>query len=215
MKVFEAHITCRVSAYLNSLLKQVASSKKANQLLYEAFGIIDFFESDEELISLVSAISDQPTVVSEPDRAEYGDFQTNLDLANKVVELQLEKGVSPKIVIEPTCGKGSFIIASLRNLGEIKKIIGVEIYKPYVWECKFNIIDFYLQNQIGSKPDILIVHGSVFDFDFKSEANDKTLFQKKLNVFNKTYDFNVTLEAWQAFIDEMTPVKSGQMELFK
>ena len=49
-----------------------------------------------------------------------------------------KKNISPKVVIEPTCGKGNFIIASLKNFDSISSIFGIEIYKPYVWETKFN-----------------------------------------------------------------------------
>ena len=74
------------------------------------------------------------------------DFQTNKDLAHKVVKQLSESNITPEIVIEPTCGKGNFIIASLTCFTSIKKLFGIEIYKPYVWETKFNILDFYLSN---------------------------------------------------------------------
>mgnify|MGYP000390879176 FL=1 len=54
----------------------------------------------------------------------------------------------------------------------IKKVFGIEIYKPYVWESKFNIIDYYLNNPTKNKPEIFIIHNSVFDFDFKTIAKE-------------------------------------------
>ncbi|MBK7883132.1 MAG: hypothetical protein IPJ81_04510 [Chitinophagaceae bacterium] len=80
------------------------------------------------------------------------------------------KNISPEIVIEPTCGKGNFIIASLCNFNNIKNIFGVEIYKPYVWETKFSIINFFLANPNSNKPEISISHCNVFDFNFKQIA---------------------------------------------
>jgi hypothetical protein len=172
MKVFEANITHQVSDYLKDNLSKITSFELANQKLFDDFGIKYFFENNEEFLSLKEAIIEIQIIIEEPDRAEYGDFQTNEDLANKVALYLLSKNISPKIIVEPTCGKGNFIIASLQNFKDIKSIIGVEIYKPYVWETKFNIINFYLQNaenQIVKKviPEILISHCSVFDFDFK------------------------------------------------
>jgi len=123
-------------------------------------------ENDFEIL-LQSIIPSYITLVEEPDRAEYGDFQTNLNLASKITRQLSLKNISPEIVIEPTCGKGSFIIASLSNFKNIKKIFGVEIYKPYIWETKFSILDFFLSNPASKKPEITIVHCSVFDFDFK------------------------------------------------
>ena len=146
MKVFEANITHRVSDYLNDNLKSIVDFEKANQKMYEAFGFIHFFDNAEDLQTLKETIAISQSIISERDRAEYGDFQTNMELANKVAFHLTAKNVSPEIVIEPTCGKGNFIVASLRQFKNTKKVFGVEIYKPYVWESKFNIIDFYLSN---------------------------------------------------------------------
>lgn len=171
MKIFEANITHQVSDFLNDNLKKVLSFEMANQKMYDAFGIIHFFDSDEELETLKEVLSITHNIVEEPDRAEYGDFQTNSDLANKVTLYLASKNISPEVVIEPTCGKGNFIIASLRNFKNIKNVFGVEIYRPYVWETKFSIIDFFLSNPNSNKPQISIVHCNVFDFDFKAIAN--------------------------------------------
>lgn len=170
MKVFEANITHQVSDFLNDNLKKITSFEKANQKMYDAFGIIHFFDNNEDFQTLKEVLSITNNIVEEPDRAEYGDFQTNSDLANKVTLQLASKNISPEVVIEPTCGKGNFIIASLRNFKNIKNIFGVEIYKPYVWETKFNIVDFFLSNPNSNKPEISIVHCNVFDFDFKEIA---------------------------------------------
>lgn len=172
MKVFEANITHQVSDFLNDNLKKITSFEKANQKMYDAFGIIHFFDNNEELQTLKEVLSITNNIVEEPDRAEYGDFQTNSDLANKVTLHLASKNISPEVVIEPTCGKGNFIIASLRNFENIKNVFGVEIYKPYVWETKFNIVDFFLSNPKANKPQISIVHCNVFDFDFKTIAKE-------------------------------------------
>lgn len=170
MKIFEANITPQVSDYLNDKLKKVLSLEQANQEMYDAFGILHFFDNNEELETLKKVLSETYNVVEESDRTEYGDFQTNSDLANKVTLHLASKRISPEVVIEPTCGKGNFIIASLRNFKNIKTVFGVEIYKPYVWETKFSIVDFFLSNPNSNKPDISIVHCNVFDFDFKKIA---------------------------------------------
>lgn len=171
-KIFEANITHQVSDFLNDNLKKITSFEKANQKMYDAFGIIHFFDNDEELETLKEILSITNNVVEEPDRAEYGDFQTNSDLASKVTLYLASKNISPEVVIEPTCGKGNFIIASLRNFKNIKKVFGVEIYRPYVWETKFSIVDFFLSNPDSNKPEISIVHCNVFDFDFKTIAKN-------------------------------------------
>lgn len=170
MKVFEANINHRVSDFLNDKLKVITSFEIANQKMSDTFGIKQFFDNNEELEILKKVISDTNDIIEEPDRAEYGDFQTNADLANKVTLHLVSKNVSPEIVVEPTCGKGNFIVASLRNFKNIKNIFGIEIYKPYVWETKFSIINFFLENPENNKPEILITHCNVFDFEFKQIA---------------------------------------------
>jgi len=167
MKVFEANITHQVSDFLNDNLKKITSFENANQKMYDAFGIIHFFDNNKDLETLKEVLSETHSDVEEPDRAEYGDFQTNSDLAKKVTLYLASKNISPEVVIEPTCGKGNFIIASLHSFKNIKNIFGIEIYKPYVWETKFSIIDFFLSNPNSHKPEISIVHCNVFDFDFK------------------------------------------------
>ncbi len=170
MKVFEAKITHQVADYLFENLRYITNFETANLKIFEAFGIQTFFENNAELKLLIESISFSCNIVSEPDREEYGDFQTNEGLADRVALHLTDKNISPEIVIEPTCGKGNFIIASLKNFTTLKTIYGIEIYKPYVWETKFSIIDHFLKNPTAIKPDITITHCNVFDFDFKKIA---------------------------------------------
>ena len=168
MKIFEANISLQVCTFLKDFLKNTSSFENANQKMFDAFGINIFFENDDDFQALKESVSIVAiSSVEEPERAEYGDFQTNKDLANKVAKHLAKRDISPEIIIEPTCGKGNFIIASLSNFKAIKKVFGVEIYKPYVWETKFSILDFFLSNSDSNKPEITITHCSIFDFDFK------------------------------------------------
>ena len=84
-----------------------------------------------------------------------------------------------EFVLEPTCGKGNFILASIKQSNSIKKIVGVEIYQPYVWETKFKILNHYLLNKVALKPEIDIIHRNAFEFDYeqlaKSTSQLKTL----------------------------------------
>lgn len=178
-KVFESTISNQVADLLNKKLSRITLFEIANSTLVDAFGINNFFGSQEEYNLFKDAISASENIVSEPDRAEYGDFQTSLNLAKSVVQfLKIKKRVNPKLIIEPTCGKGNFIVAALSIFNQIETIIGVEIYKPYTWETKFNIIDYYNSNPIEHKPKIEILHFNVFDFDFNSlvsKSKDKIL----------------------------------------
>lgn len=170
MRVFEANITHQVSDFLNKKLKSVNSFKTANQELFNFSGIRCFFDTNEELEAVKVIISKYQNVVGEPDRTEYGDFQTNSALAERItLDLNL-RNISPEIIIEPTCGEGNFIIASLKNFNSTRSIFGVEIHKPYVWETKFKILQFFLENPKANKPEIIINHCNVFDFGFDEIA---------------------------------------------
>lgn len=166
MNIFEANIPPQTLNYFSDTLRNISSFENANIDAHKAFGILNFFDNQIEFDEFKNILSASNNILCEPDRTEYGDFQTNFNLANETTLFLKNKGVSPEIIIEPTCGKGNFIVASLQNFNQLQTIFGIEIYKPYVWECKFNIVDFFLKNPNNPKPDIYIYHFNVFDFDF-------------------------------------------------
>ena len=171
MNIFGANIPYRALTYLSDRLKNISMFEDANNDIYQTFGIFYFFENQLEFSSFKETVSISNSIISEPDRAEYGDFQTNSNLANEITLFLKTSGLSPEVVIEPTCGKGNFIIASLGNFDHLQTVFGIEIYKPYVWECKFNIVEFFLSNPHVSAPDIYIYHFNVFDFNFDKIKN--------------------------------------------
>jgi len=176
MKVFEANISYQVMDCLNEKIRFITHFETANTAIADSFGIKNFFGSQDEYVHFKITVAVYEHKVSEPDRSEYGDFQTNLNLAKSVASLLVDnKKIDPHIVIEPTCGKGNFIVAALSRFKRLNRVIGVEIYKPYCWETKFNIIDFYISNPTEAKPVIEIFHCNVFDFDFSSFAENEML----------------------------------------
>ncbi|MDR0973442.1 MAG: hypothetical protein LBM61_05595, partial [Prevotellaceae bacterium] len=164
----DSYIMKRSFDFVRELLAEIESHQIANDLLYQYFGIRSFFLDDAELNQIKIFINKPDESIERTDRAEYGDFQTNAHLALHVTNLIAEKGISPNVVIEPTCGVGNFMVASLATFKGIKVLFGIDIYKPYTWECKFNIIDYYLDNSPTDKPDIYIMHANVFEYDFNS-----------------------------------------------
>jgi hypothetical protein len=169
MRVFEANISLQVCVFLKEFLNNISSFEIANEKIFGKYGLISFFENRDDFRELKNRVSMVTiSTVAEPDRAEYGDFQTNKELTNRVAKYLVKENISPDIIIEPTCGKGNFIIAALSNFKTIKKVVGIEIYKPYVWETKFNILNFLLANPVNNKLEIAIKHCNIFDFDFKN-----------------------------------------------
>ena len=73
---------------------------------------------------------------------QFGDFQTPDELARCTAKLLREKhGISPDLIIEPTCGKGAFLRASLSEF-KYSKIVGFDINKKYVEEAKKSLLEY-------------------------------------------------------------------------
>ncbi len=65
-------------------------------------------------------------------KAEFGDFQTPIDMAREVCNLLSRRGLKPASVLEPTCGLGSFLVAALQRFDTVSRAVGVEINEGYV-----------------------------------------------------------------------------------
>ena len=87
------------------------------------------------------------------------------------------KAADIEFVLEPTCGQGNFLLAAIQCFKAIKRVVGVEIYKPYVWETKFKILEYFLKNSNLSKPDITIFHANAFKFSYEKLAADTQGFK--------------------------------------
>lgn len=64
---------------------------------------------------------------------EFGDFQTPLSLARAVCAIVAEAsgGGSPGSVVEPSCGRGAFLVAA-REVWPGARLVGVEIHAPHL-----------------------------------------------------------------------------------
>lgn len=65
-------------------------------------------------------------------RIEFGDFQTPEELAIKVCSRLAKMGISPKTVIEPTCGVGAFVLAAAHSFPAAESILGFEVNADYL-----------------------------------------------------------------------------------
>ena len=69
-------------------------------------------------------------------KVEFGDFQTPYSLARRACELLGDLGASPKSIVEPTCGTGSFLRASAVAFPGCSQLLGFEINPSYVKVAK-------------------------------------------------------------------------------
>lgn len=98
---------------------------------------------------------------------EYGDFQTPFELAQRVCKKLRETGVSPEVIIEPTCGTGAFIEASALAFPTARKIIGVEINQTYLNELENRKKQFQMNERIR------LLQGDFFNFDWNNLINSE------------------------------------------
>lgn len=106
--------------------------------------------------------------IMEEKRVELGDWQTPITLALKVCHLIKLRGISPTILVEPTCGQGHFIQAALEVFDSIKEVYAIEIQESYIKDIK-KLVKIY--------PNVTfhIYNESVFQFDFNQVQNENLL----------------------------------------
>lgn len=66
------------------------------------------------------------------EKIEFGDFQTPRSLADQICNLLGEQGCNPASIVEPTCGRGSMLLAALRRFPRATYALGVDINPDYL-----------------------------------------------------------------------------------
>lgn len=102
-------------------------------------------------------------------RIEFGDFQTPEVLCRKVCDILACMNITPGSILEPTCGTGGFLRASVQAFPNCESILGFEINPEYTkqaqWiegvsvECK----DFFTTDwsaTINTLPEPILVIGN-------------------------------------------------------
>lgn len=97
-------------------------------------------------------------------KKEFGDYQTPLEFAYDVCSyLNKYLKIVPNIIIEPTCGLGNFIKASIDTFENLKKVYGIEINEDYCAKCE----DKFNDNNVD------IICDNFFSFKAKKLVNDE------------------------------------------
>lgn len=100
-------------------------------------------------------------MVKSIEKWQFGDFQTPDDLAREVVQtLRVNHQISPKFIIEPSCGKGAFLRAAL-SIFEKSKIIGLDINEEYVKEAKLSVSEY------SNSENLTVYKADFFDNNWK------------------------------------------------
>jgi hypothetical protein len=91
---------------------------------------------------------------------EFGDFQTPDKLAYRTAQIVRDLGVSPRSIVEPTCGLGSFLIAAAKTFDNAQYILGVEINAPHL---------AHLHERLGAEgleTSVTTLHADFFTLDW-------------------------------------------------
>jgi hypothetical protein len=200
LNFWKLDISTSIFVFIKHNQKKFKTLDSANKFIREVSGIVNFFETKKQLNELKSLISETENTVQESNRREYGDFQTNEILAYKTIQYVLSRhpNTNFEFLIEPTCGKGNFILAALKQINTLKKIVGIEIYQPYVWETKFKILDFYIRTPI--------LKAIIFP-DSKRSITKDILMRIDFNKLYNLFDFNlvqkdldtIKIKDWEEF----------------
>ncbi len=95
------------------------------------------------------------------EKRQFGDFQTPDELAWEVVRtLKLNHKISPKVIVEPSCGKGSFVRAALNEFIN-SKVIGLDINEQYVEAANLSISGYL------NSDNATIYQSDFFNTDWK------------------------------------------------
>jgi len=167
MKNAIKHIQSTTINFLIEKIGKMTDHREANELLTSLTGINTFFRNQEDFLTLLELLKPNFMICEGVDRREYGDFQTPYKLTDSICSYLDSEGISPDVIIEPTFGKGSFLISALKYFPKLKKIYGVEIYESYYWAAKFAIVELFIKQPDLNKPRILLYLNDLFKFEFK------------------------------------------------
>ncbi|MFV0554236.1 MAG: hypothetical protein ACK5LR_05975 [Mangrovibacterium sp.] len=194
MICFEAHIDAVAEGYFREKCTLLSDFRLINEDIKSVCGINNFFLNQDVANDFISEFQHSQDVMLDSDRRAYGDFQTNSNLTDAIVDYIGKERADFEFVLEPTCGKGNFIISVLKRFSTIKKLVGVEIYQPYVWETKFKILGLFLSQKVDNIPEIDIIHADAFEFSYESIA-EETINYKTLIIGNPPWVTNSELGA--------------------
>lgn len=99
--------------------------------------------------------------------SEFGDFQTPRTLALEVTKVVNRLGIAPGSVLEPTCGRGAFLLAACQVFS-VSRFVGVDISTEHL---------SYLKEMIATEKcsaSIEIINGDFFSLNWSEIINTLT-----------------------------------------
>lgn len=101
------------------------------------------------------------------DKWQYGDFQTPDTLASAVVEvLKRNHKLTPSTIIEPSCGKGAFVRATIDGFKDAR-ILGFDLNQEYISEANLSLVKYENIDRVS------LEQADFFDLDW-----DRIIFEQ-------------------------------------
>lgn len=90
---------------------------------------------------------------------QFGDFQTPSELSHQLCDLLVRRGVNPRLVVEPTCGVGSFVLAAAKAF-DTAEVLGYDINQAHIAEARKKV------EAAGLGHRVTIAEANVFATDW-------------------------------------------------
>ncbi len=151
-------------------------------------------------------------------KIEFGDFQTPRVLADAVATLLRDAGIAPTIIVEPTCGLGSFALAAHEAFPKVRQIFAFDVNEKYISALQKKVHDANGTHWHVTRQDFFSYNWKEFFTAYRGEIlvlgnppwvtnaalgalgsdnlPEKSNFQKHLGFAAKTGKANFDISEW-------------------
>jgi hypothetical protein len=177
------NLVSRTQEFIVHYLPLGISIEELNRKLEKVTGITNFFTNEKDHKKFINFVKNYPKVIEkEVINPEFGEIQTPPSLVKKVYQI-LKKDVKfqPSILIEPTCGKGQFLLHAPEFYPKLSLMYGVELQKKFLWRFVFLAFLKYYRNKSKPRITTIIKNDNVFFHTFSlEELDEKPAYQQPI-----------------------------------
>ncbi len=158
---------------IRSDFTDLSSFEDANEFIQKQVNIQNFFSNQKEYYLFREFI--QYEQEDSPPSKQWGDVQTPIDFVQKVYAIIKNTGFNPDIVIEPTCGKGNFLIEALHTFPKLQQMYGVEIQEDLLWIFLATLLSRVKNSEEGKwyRAKIILENEDIFSHTFPTKLREQ------------------------------------------
>ena len=163
---FSRDFLFQILTYIDHFARKADPLAALNQFFKDRTKIAIFFEdiqAVEDFRAFIFSLLEKG-LVQFKNQDERGDFQTNSDLTDRICQYLYQLGHRPTILMEPTCGRGNFILSALKTFPTLRLVYAVELSPSYEWLFKLLLLQLADRQQFV--PNIEFHRDSIFTHDF-------------------------------------------------